>query len=164
MRTFGVGILLVGLAVVASFGTTYAADKDNEEAVNKDLKKLEGNWRMVRQDHEGREDNGQSIMKNGVLFDGKDYKFLRDGRATGGKATISIDPTKDPKEIDLKITGGTASGHTQLGIYRFTEDDKLEICMSQPRGEGSDKRPAKFTTKPSVGSGSIMYVLERVKE
>src|ERR1700722_7301894 len=83
MRMFGVVVLLIGLVVVVSFGTTYAADKDNEEAVKKDLKKLEGNWRMVRQDHEGREDNGQSIMKNGVLFDGKDYKFLRDGRATG---------------------------------------------------------------------------------
>lgn len=31
-------------------------------------------------------------------------------------------------------------------------------------GKGSDKRPAKFSAKPAVGSGSIMYMLEKVKE
>ena len=163
MRTFNVLGLLVGLLLAVSSNDLRAGNEDKKEAVKKDLKQLEGNWQMARQDHEGREDSGKSIKKNGVLFEGTEYKFLRDGLATGASATITIDPTKSPKEIDLKITGGTAKGSTQLGIYRFTDDGKLEICMNQPRGKGSEKRPAMFTTKPSVGSGNIMYVLEREK-
>jgi uncharacterized protein (TIGR03067 family) len=158
MRMFGFGFILsLGALVVG--GGLHADDKDEE--IKKELKKLEGNWRMVRQDREGNEDSGASVKKNGVLFDGKDYTFLRDGKTKVSTATITIDPSKDPKEIDLKITAGSASGNTQLGIYRFTDDGKLEICLNQPRGKGSETRPAKFTTKPSVGSGSIMYVLER---
>ena len=65
-----------------------------------------------------------------MLFDGKDYTFLRDGKTKVSTATITIDPTKDPKEIDLKIASGTAKDSTQLGIYRFTDDGKLEICMN----------------------------------
>ena len=165
MRLFGFGLLLASLALMATGGLRADdKDKDKEELIKKDLKKLEGNWKMVRQDHEGTEDSGPSIKKNGVLFDGKEYTFLRDGKTKVSTATVSIDPTRDPKEIDLKVTSGTATGGTHLGIYRFTEDGRLEICMNQARGKGSDKRPTKFTTKPSVVSGSLMYVLEKEKE
>src|SRR5262245_58593031 len=117
MRRFRLPALLAGLLLVASGGS--ARPDEQDEAIKKDLKMLEGNWKMVRQDLEGREDSGDSIKKNGVLFDGTEYKFLRDGLATGATATITLDPTKDPKEIDFKVTGGTGSGGTKLGIYRF---------------------------------------------
>ena len=48
-----------------------------------------------------------------------------------------------------------------LGIYRFTEDGELQICLNPAQGKGSDKRPTKFTTKPEVGAGSMMYTLKK---
>ena len=160
MRLCGSACLVVGLFLLgASSGSR--AGEGKAEAVKKDLKQLEGNWKMVRMELEGRSDSGKGVQKSGVLFDGTQYSFLRNGLATGATATITIDPTKDPKEINFKITGGTGRGATKLGIYRFTPDGRLEICMNQHRGKNADRRPTRFTTKPSVGSGSVLYVLER---
>ncbi len=130
-----------------------SGSKSKREAIRVDLKKLQGNWQMKKMEVEGRpfadEDRKQ------ILIDVDNYYFVQDGVKRAGPFKIFMDPTKEPKTIDL------ISGYgTQLGIYRFTEDG-LEICLNQARGRNSDKRPSEFTTKAKVGAGSILYVLEQ---
>lgn len=68
------------------------------------------------------------------------------------ESTYRIDPTKDPKTIDLvwkdKVT---------LGIYSVDEK-RLKLCLAS---EGSRKRPNEFETKP--GSGWTYFNLRPVK-
>ena len=73
---------------------------------------------------------------------------------------LSVDPSADPKTIDLTSRGGVSK--VSPGIYRLSEDgSKLEIC----RGDwGGKKRPTKFSTKPGVGSGSFLTVFKREKD
>src|SRR5204863_434016 len=85
--------------------------------------------------------------------------FTVDGKVVT-TAKLVVDPDKDPPAVDLRWTSGGASGHTSLGIYRLGED-KLEICWNDARGKEKDKRPTKFTTKPAVGSGNVLWVFVR---
>lgn len=136
------------------------APKKKSEAVNAELKKLQGSWDMVKMEVDGRLTGNTSSYT--ILFDGDTYHFVVDGNRDPNSAKIYIDPTTSPMGIDLVLRGIGVAG-THLGIMRHTEDG-LEICMNQPRGTGSNKRPSAFTTKAAVGAGSILFVLERRQE
>ena len=145
------GILL---AVVAA-GWLQADQKDDAQSV---LKQLEGKWKMEKMEVNGAD---RDARRMGAVIDGAEITLTQDGRqASTGKLTL--DPSKDPAEIDWKWTSGAGSGNTSLGIYQL-KDDTLTICMNQPRGKGSDKRPKTFTTKPDVGNGSILYAFKKRK-
>jgi uncharacterized protein (TIGR03067 family) len=107
--------------------------KAKKEAIRADLKRLSGNWKMLKLEIEG-EARGDTD-RIGLLFDGDTYYAVVDGIKTTTSAKIFLDPTKEPKTIDFVLTGGGVDG-TKLGIYRFTEDG-LEICMNPPRGAGA---------------------------
>ena len=123
-----------------------------------DLKKLEGNWQMAEMELEGSPSDRAAKMKV-VIDDGK-FTFYYDDREVASDR-VSLDSSADPRTIDLKGIRGSGAGRIKLGVYRLSDDgNKLEICLSQ----AGDKRPSKFTTKPGVGKGSILYVLERKKD
>src|SRR5262249_17029964 len=107
----------------------------------------------------GRED--RNVAKRELLIVGDDLQFLHDGKASVTRAKIVIDPRRSPKTIDLKYVTGTASGKTRFGIYRFTDDGNLEICLTRETNEDTETRPTQFTTKPDVGSGDLMFIAER---
>ena len=59
-----------------------------------------------------------------------------------------LDPTPDPKHIDLTYRwsrGGELAGQTIKGIYRL-EHGRLWLCLGQP---GAD-RPTEFASRPDV--------------
>ncbi len=119
-----------------------------------DLQKLQSVWKMVKQELEG--SDHRDTLRHGILFNGNQYTFLRDGKAVGPRSTMVIDPSKNPKTIDISTDAGVAQG-----IYRFIDNDTLEICLNQARGPTAGTRPSAFTSKPAVGHGSIFYVLKR---
>jgi uncharacterized protein (TIGR03067 family) len=67
-----------------------------------------------------------------------------------------LDPTKTPKWIDQRYTGGTIGPWIAKGIYKL-EGDRLTICYGGP----NVARPDNFTTR--AGDGRSMRVLKRVK-
>lgn len=69
-----------------------------------------------------------------------------------GEMTYKLDPTKDPKAIDLTHTLGKEQGKVRLGIYLLDGDD-LKMCVD-------DERPTEFATRPE--SGRALIVLKRV--
>src|SRR5262249_329865 len=62
-----------------------------------------------------------------------------------------IDPTKDPKEIDV-------DGFFGIGIYRI-RGDRLVLCLARRAG---DSRPTTFEIKSK--SADTLILLERVKK
>jgi uncharacterized protein (TIGR03067 family) len=60
-------------------------------------------------------------------------------------ANMKLDPTKEPKEIDLVV----GPGKPILGIYKL-DGDRLGLCLGD-----EDNRPTEFTTK--VGRVQIWY-------
>jgi uncharacterized protein (TIGR03067 family) len=65
-----------------------------------------------------------------VTISGQQFKTTK-GTKVIEQATITADPSKEPKTIDLAFTQGDVKGQTVLGIYEVT-GDTLRIAMSEP--------------------------------
>jgi uncharacterized protein (TIGR03067 family) len=127
------------------------------EAAKKDLKKLEGDWKAIKSEADGNASNGG----DDIIIEGDKLSLVIRGRITFvGK--VQLDPSKEPKAIDWKLTEGPGvmPGQTKPGIYRF-KDDKLEICWNPV---GSKDRPRRFTTRPAAGRGFQYALYERKKD
>lgn len=131
---------------------------DDSEEVRKELKALQGKWKAV-----ALEADGKALPKEGV----PDFLFIvgADGKATGqmGKteyqSKVTVDPKKKPKTIDNAHETGQHKGKKQFGVYKI-ENGKWMVCMTAPGATGGD-RPKNFETKDTK---YVLFTFERVKE
>ena len=131
-------------------GVLLAADDTNKDA-KKDLDKLQGTWLQLRpgtQSDEAKEAPHMTIK-------GNEYTYA--GEMGQEKGTMTLDPSKDPKAIDIKITEGEDKDKTQLGIYEI-DGDTFRLCVAQP---GSKERPKAF--EDSEGE-STLFAFKREKK
>jgi len=128
-----------------------------EDDVRKELKALQGKWKMV-----AGEAAGKPFPKDGIPA----FTFVAaaDGKSTGQtpegefQFTMTVNPKKNPKTIDNLHESGKQKGKRQYGIYKL-EGDKLTVCMT-PRGSAERDRPKEFTSKDAT---CVVFVFERVR-
>jgi uncharacterized protein (TIGR03067 family) len=126
-----------------------AAMAGGDEAVKKDLKLLEGAWKIDYVEHaDGKK---EELNDASVTFKGEQLEFKK-GNDTK-KASIKINPAGKPKEIDIKPEG---KEEAMVGIYKF-EDAHLKICVTE---EPNAARPNEFVAKDRW----MLVVLKRAKE
>src|SRR5436305_1826872 len=113
LAVFAVGLLPLGLR---------SADNDKPPTAEEEMKRLTGAWVMFDMELEGGGD-GQAWLKK-IVFDGNKYTFFREMNKVAD-ATFTLNPSADPRTIDV-----SSGGKTMLGIYRF-RDGRLEICLAQ---------------------------------
>src|SRR5262245_32159338 len=82
-----------------------ADDADKAEAVNKDLQNFQGTWSVLSMDLDGKPLAEERRKKIRLTIKGEDFKF-DDGNGQPGVGLYKIDPTKNPKELDIVITEG----------------------------------------------------------
>jgi uncharacterized protein (TIGR03067 family) len=87
---------------------------------------------------------------------GKTPSYIDEVRKSG---TIKLDPSADPKAIDLTYNRGEREfgpwdleGKTLRGIYRW-EDGKLVVCLGGWLGSYAGKRPTQFKTAAVEAKG-----------
>jgi uncharacterized protein (TIGR03067 family) len=147
---------IITLAFVLAIPVALFADNTN--AVNKELKALEGKWKAVAM-----EAGGKAFPKESV----PDFTFIvaSNGKSTSKspqdeyQATITVDPKTNPRTIDNLHETGTNKGKKQLGIYNL-EGDKWTVCMTLP-GVAEGDRPKVFNTKDTA---NVVFVFKRLKE
>ena len=148
MRKLQVSLTLLALALLA-------ADAAKDDAVKKELAKLQGTWKITAGESEGTSmpeaflEGGRWSLKDNT------YSFELGDQSEQGK--FKLDPSKMPATIDLEITAGNDKGKTQVGIYKL-EGDTLTVCFAHP---GDKERPTKFATKE--GTDQLMFVFKRDK-
>jgi uncharacterized protein (TIGR03067 family) len=120
-----------------------------------DLKKLQGTWRIMRGEDQGKpvppeklQGNLVVIEKQTMIANDKDHKKVY-------VMTFKLDASRTPKALDMTITEGKDKGKTAKGIYALEGDD-LKIAYSF----GVD-RPKQFKTKE--GDKHLFFVLKRIK-
>ena len=138
----GRGAWLLVLTAIAAAG----------DPSDKDL--LQGPWRVIAADIAGKKVSAEELRELQ-----KDPMVFRGDKLVGRyEATFKLDPSKNPKEID--VTPSTKPGMEKMvfrGIYRL-DGDELTLCLSSvPNGD----RPANFTLKEGDKAGVI--VLKRMK-
>lgn len=145
----------------AGFASLRAADsKDDarQEAIKQDRKKYFGEWEFTSLVVDGNQLSAENVKRFKVV-NGADgtWNISVDGDIKL-QGTSEIDPTKQPKTVDLTVTAGDGVGEQLLGIYEFPENDTRRICFAQQGKERSDQFSA------PAGSGRILGVLKRIKK
>lgn len=157
-RWFGTAAA-VALALV--LGAVGRAGDDTDKAMEKELKALEGNWQCTREEGGGRLTPEIIVKGYRLAIEGTKYQTIWGGKSLGGAATIlKLDPTANPKTIEVEWTSGATKDQKQLGIYKLS-GDKLEICWAEASAK---TRPKKFTTTPGVGSGNLLVTYKKEKD
>jgi uncharacterized protein (TIGR03067 family) len=134
-----IGLLLTGAVSAA------------EDADKKELEKLKGTW-TITSDERGsppvaKEKNPRVIVAGNQFTTEFQDKVIR-------KGTLKLDPTQNPRAIDVTYTEGEFKGKTLHGIYTL-EKDIWTICYSRP----GEERPRELPKKP--GKTQILLTLKR---
>jgi uncharacterized protein (TIGR03067 family) len=137
-------------------------EKDLPEAAQKELKKLEGKWKLTAGNRDEQE-RPPSQDGSDVFFEFKGRKVIlteRDKEAVIFE-TAAIDEKTTPKVIDFKMLverGPLTKGTVYEAIYKLDGDTlKLAIYF----GEGK-KRPEKFESPKD--SAIVVLTMKRVKD
>lgn len=148
--------LLVLLVAFVQAQTPKANADELQDAIKKDRKAIAGTWQAVGLEIDGNpakpEDAKRLLVVNG---DDGSWTLTVDGKEVS-KGTSSIDPTKNPKQIDFTPSSGDTRGALFLGIYDLGEKSR-KMCFS-PQGK---PRPKELVSKS--GTGDILVKFERVK-
>src|SRR5262249_913595 len=133
---------LTTLAALAVFSIAVTRAADNKEAaVKKDWQVLEGTWELASVVRDGKPEplpEGGKIRV--TLKDGKYTVKVNDRVVDEG--TGVIDPTKQPKTLDITTAVGPDKGKVVPGIYEI-KGDEHRVCVAEPGKE----RPKEFAAK-----------------
>lgn len=137
MNYFVLFPLLVGFAVDPISETT-----------KKELQKLEGDWKVVKAVTDKIIHPKEELI---VTIKGETIQFIK----TRPSYRFQIDPSKDPKWIDIDF-----SGLKHPGIYKVEGDQLTLYLINEFRNGNPYDRPRKFDKK---AHGQILH-LERIKK
>ena len=130
------------------------ADAPARDAVEAGLKEFRGTWTPVSMEQDGKPLDPERLRKVRLSIDGEKFTFQTADDSHEG--LYKIDPTKDPKQLNIEVTRGAEQGKVYLVIYKF-EDGKMIQCMHKD----NERRPREFTGK--AGSGNLYEVWRRLK-
>lgn len=126
----------------------------NDDPVKDEVKRHQGTWITTSSIFDGQPASPELVGSIRRIVTGDHVVWERDGKRFAGTAIV-LDPTKDPKTIDVIPDGGQNRGEHVLGIYKL-DGDTLMICMAGP----AQPRPKEF--KAEKGSGLSLRVFKRV--
>jgi uncharacterized protein (TIGR03067 family) len=120
-----------------------------------DVEPLQGGWTMVLVFRNGEEVPADQAKSGELIVEDQEYRARLGELAV--TATIKLDSSKAPKEIDLTFTSGEQKGKTVKGIFKIAGDD-LTICRGLSENEA---RPSEFAAP--VNSGLLLVTWKRSK-
>ncbi len=119
-----------------------------------DLKAMAGKWAIIKAEAGGQDFT--DVVKGLDLTIRPDggYKVVIGGKDDEG--TVTLDPAKTPKQMDILGKVGPNAGKTLKTIYKL-DGDTLVVCYELGGGD----RPTEFKTK--AGSKQLLAEYKRAK-
>jgi uncharacterized protein (TIGR03067 family) len=143
---------VVVLAALAAGGTSPGDER--KDAGGDVLKQIQGTWKFVSQEADGKPRTKDELAKQTITFEGDKWMVHRDGKVIQA-GTHKFDPDQKPPQVDAVVTEGEDKGNTMLGIYEL-KGDTLKVCFDAKGKE----RPVDFTNK----AGRMTAAVEREKK
>ncbi len=129
------------------------AEQARRKAIADDRKAFEGTWAGEMNRRDGVTLSEDEAKQARLIITGDRYTMDR-GNDRTSRGTTRIDPTSNPKTMDISIIDGVNKGQTWLGIYEVT-GDTYRACFAT---EGKP-RPSAFVSEP--GSGNVLWVFKK---
>jgi uncharacterized protein (TIGR03067 family) len=117
--------------------------KDAQGSTQQEQKGLQGTWKVVSMGGSGKTQPPERIADMKVTIVGQQYTLTKGGKILE-QATVTADPSKQPKTLDLTFTQGESKGQTSLCIYEVT-GDTLRIAWSP-----GTARPSEFANRAGL--------------
>ncbi len=137
-----VGLMALGLLTASGLA--------QEDAVQKEMKRLQGTWAVESAVKDGKDFD--RIKEDRLVIAGDRITVKSKDKDHGG--TYKLDLSKKPAAIDFMPED--ANEKTVQAIYEL-KGDTLKLCFAEPDTE----RPTEF--KAEEGSRRILVILKRVK-
>jgi len=151
MRVCALLVLTGAFVFAAGAFALHAAEDDKDKG---DRASLEGTWKLVSWQEDGKVMSEADVKKSGMTIKGDRFTLTMPDATTEG--TFKTVATKKPGDIDVTSVKGRFEGKTLLGVYELS-DDTYKACFAPP---GKD-RPKEFS--PEKESGNILFVFKREK-
>ena len=129
-----------------------AAGNPQNDAAKKDLQAMQGSWTVLTYVAGGRPALRSDMAKMQLTIKDNASTFVNGKKTLHG--TYTLDPSKNPKWLDIELTDGPSKGKRKLGLYAF-ENNQLKICVV----EVGTPRP----TELAAGSGTTLETWERAE-
>jgi len=139
-------LTLAAFVMLAAGGALWGGGQSEKE-----LKKIQGTWKFISQEMDGKAKPKEDLAKLQITFTGDKWSVTDDGKVVQA-GTHTLDPSKKPNQVDAKVTEGEDKGSMMLGIYEL-KGNTLKVCFD-PSGK---ERPTSFTAK----AGQFSAVVER---
>ncbi|WP_299465360.1 TIGR03067 domain-containing protein [uncultured Gimesia sp.] len=159
MKRSHFGLMLVGaFAMLTSMSMIASADDAKEAAIRKDRQRIAGTWRIVALEINGNKSKDEDVRKMTVV-NGADgtWSLSSEGNEIV-KGTSTIDPTQNPKAIDITPTTGEDEGKSTLGIYELGKKTR-KLCFAS----AGKSRPTEFTSTPENQQILVTFEKEKTK-
>jgi uncharacterized protein (TIGR03067 family) len=128
-----------------------------KEPPSGDARDLQGTWQIVDLEANGAKKPAEEIQGWKIIFEDDELWVVKPSGADP-KLKFKLDPTKDPKTIELVVQEGKDKGKVAPGIYALG-NGQLRLCINI-FGDLS-YQPREFKTRDGDGVG--FATLERVK-
>jgi len=137
-----------------ALGWLAVASAQEKGDADKDLKRFQGSWTVVKWEEKGKPLAEEKLKKLDVklVVKGDKYEERVDGKLEE-EGKLKLDPSKKPAAIDLSIASGKDKGKNQRGIYEL-KGDTLRFRFARP---GDERRPTTFTTKEDEEGGVMTF-------
>ena len=117
----------------------------------KDLERLQGEWIMAALEIDGKPVPDEKIQDTTLTIKGD--KYIVRSKDNKYEVTITLDPAKDPKAIDMAFPDGTDAAKIGKGIYKIDGDTFIVV-----RAQATDnERPTTFGTWPNSGCFMVTW-------
>ena len=107
----------------------FTGGDDISQAIKKDKASLQGTWKVTSSISKGVKAPQEEIF----LIFRVDAILVREDGKTAENFSFLLNPTKKPKEIDLRLKAGAQKGRVDRGIYEL-KGDTLENLYSIQQG------------------------------
>jgi uncharacterized protein (TIGR03067 family) len=122
------------------------AQPSTEEKAKKDLGRMQGSWTMQALEINGKDVPIDKLQGTVLTIKGEEYRTkIKDKELFGFR--IKLDPSKDPKALDMIQKQPDGSEQVIKGIYVF-ENDVFKMCRGL---KAEQERPNQFATWPDTG-------------
>jgi uncharacterized protein (TIGR03067 family) len=145
--------MMVRFLVLVTAGALAGGDASLEDAIKKDLDRLQGRWKVTRAEVNGKALPQKAFLKV-VIVVKEDSITFKNGAEVYDVVTFDPDPGATPKSADLRHTSGLMKGVRERAIYEL-QGDVWKLCIAPRR----QKRPTEFSTRE--GSGQQLFILKR---
>src|SRR5262245_21293093 len=112
-------------AIITVVAVLFCLAADAPDAAKKDQEKLQGDWTLASGERDGQAFPEDFIKSLKRTITGDKYTVMRDDEVLA-KGTYTLDPSKKPKAIDIKLEN---ADQAVKGIYEL-EGDTFKLCYA----------------------------------